>query len=40
MAIADRALAESLESLESVPLVPGYAAELVAIARFVTERDR
>jgi len=40
MAIADRALAEALESLESVPLVPGYAAELVAIARFVTERDR
>jgi len=40
MAIADRALAEALESLESVPLVPGYAAELAAIARFVTERDR
>jgi geranylgeranyl diphosphate synthase type I len=40
MAIADRALAEALESLESVSLVPGYREELVAIARFVTERDR
>lgn len=40
MAIADRALAEALESLESVPLVPGYRTELASIARFVTERDR
>ena len=40
MAIADRALSEALESLESVPLVPRYRDELVSIARFVTERDR
>ncbi|MGH9008194.1 MAG: polyprenyl synthetase family protein [Acidimicrobiales bacterium] len=40
MAIADRALAEALESLQSVPLVTGYRDELAAIARFVTERDR
>jgi geranylgeranyl diphosphate synthase, type I len=40
MAIADRALSEALEALESVPLVVGYRDELVSIARFVTERDR
>jgi geranylgeranyl diphosphate synthase, type I len=40
MAIADRALSEALEAIESVPLVERYRAELVAIARFVTERDR
>ena len=40
MAIADRALSESLESLESVPLVKSYRDELISIARFVTERDR
>ena len=40
MAIADRALSEALEALESVPLVPAYRDELIAIARFVTERDR
>jgi geranylgeranyl diphosphate synthase, type I len=40
MAIADRALSEALESLDSVPLVPTYRDELASIARFVTERDR
>jgi geranylgeranyl diphosphate synthase type I len=40
MAIADRALSEALHALESVPLVEAYRDELVAIARFVTERDR
>jgi geranylgeranyl diphosphate synthase type I len=40
MAIADRALSEALEALDSVPLVAGYRDELVSIARFVTERDR
>jgi len=40
MAIADRALAEALEALESVTLVPLYRAELADIAHFVTERDR
>jgi geranylgeranyl diphosphate synthase type I len=40
MAIADRALAEALEALDSVPLVQPFRGELVAIARFVTERDR
>jgi geranylgeranyl diphosphate synthase type I len=40
MAIAERAFAEALEALDSVPLVPAYRDELVAIARFVTERDR
>jgi geranylgeranyl diphosphate synthase, type I len=40
MAIAERAFAEALEALGSVPLVPVYRDELVAIARFVTERDR
>ena len=40
MAIADRALNEALESLDSVPLVPAYRDELVSIARFVTQRDR
>jgi geranylgeranyl diphosphate synthase, type I len=40
MAIADRALSEALESLDSVPLVPAYRDELASIARFVTERDR
>jgi geranylgeranyl diphosphate synthase, type I len=40
MAIAERAFGEALDALESVPLVPGYRDELVAIARFVTERDR
>jgi len=40
MAIADRALSEALAALESVPLVPAYRDELIAIARFVTERDR
>jgi geranylgeranyl diphosphate synthase type I len=40
MAIADRALSEALEALESVHLVPGYRDELASIARFVTERDR
>jgi len=40
MALADRALAEALDALDSVSLVPRYRAELAAIARFVTERDR
>ena len=40
MAIADRSLSEALHALESVPLVEAYRDELVAIARFVTERDR
>jgi geranylgeranyl diphosphate synthase type I len=40
MAIAERAFAEALDALESVPLADGYRDELVAIARFVTERDR
>ena len=40
MAIAARALGESMDALESVPLVASAREELVAIARFVTERDR
>jgi len=40
MAVADRAYKEAIEALESVPLVALYRDELVAIARFVTERDR
>ncbi len=40
MAIADRALAEALEAIGSVPLVDRYREDLVAIAHFVTERDR
>jgi geranylgeranyl diphosphate synthase type I len=40
MAIVDRAYGEALEALDSVPLDPTAREELVAIARFVTERDR
>ncbi len=40
MAIADRAYDEALEALASVPLVQSARDDLVAIARFVTERDR
>ncbi|MGH9046514.1 MAG: polyprenyl synthetase family protein [Acidimicrobiales bacterium] len=40
VAIADRAFAEALEAIESVPLVASGRDELVALARFVCERDR
>jgi geranylgeranyl diphosphate synthase type I len=40
MALAERALREALEALDSVPLSPAPRDELVSIARFVTERDR
>ncbi len=40
MAIADRAYDEALGALASVPLVQSARDDLVAIARFVTERDR
>lgn len=40
MAIAEGAYLEALEALDSVPLVRSGRDELVAIAQFVTERDR
>jgi geranylgeranyl diphosphate synthase, type I len=40
VALADKHLDLALAALERVPLVPGPKRELVAIARFVTERDR
>jgi geranylgeranyl pyrophosphate synthase len=40
VALADAHLAAALGALDRVPLEPGPKAELVAIAKFVTERDR
>ncbi len=40
MAIAERALAEALEALGSVPLVDRYRDDMAALAHFVTARDR
>jgi geranylgeranyl diphosphate synthase type I len=40
VALADVHLASALAALDRVPLVPGPKRELVAIAKFVTERDR
>ena len=40
MAIGEAHLRAALASLDRVPLAPGPSAELAAIARFVTARDR
>jgi geranylgeranyl diphosphate synthase, type I len=40
VALADAHLASALAALDRVRLVAGPKAELVAIAKFVTERDR
>jgi geranylgeranyl diphosphate synthase, type I len=40
VALADSHLDLALAALDTVPLVEGPKSELVAIARFVTERDR
>ena len=40
VALADEYLDLALAALDRVPLVPGPKSDLVAIARFVTERDR
>jgi geranylgeranyl diphosphate synthase type I len=40
VALADAHLGMALTALDRVPLAPGPKVELVAIARFVTERDR
>jgi geranylgeranyl diphosphate synthase type I len=39
-ALADAHLSQAVAALDRVPLVPGPKGDLLAIARFVTERDR
>ncbi len=40
MDLADAHLEDALAALDRVPLVSGPKSDLVALARFVTERDR